>query len=226
MESIWVIFALIGFLLQGIYIFISGKGFRNLELAIKGLASVCFVVVGALALKFTSAPAYGWLVVLGLTFGAAGDVLLQLGDFTPETKRRFILGTTCFLIGHLFYIAAILTLGRLFLAWSIPLAVIACLLLVPAIRRQVQPPREIELFGIGYVTVLVVMAVFAFGQMFAGLGHLGRYLLVLGALSFAFSDCVLIVDAFGRPLPASSLIVLSSYYLGQLLIALSIFSIA
>ena len=144
------------------------------------------------------------LVVGGIVFSWAGDVLLQSpGDM------GFLIGLGAFLIAHIFYIAAFLKLGTgkvkiwvwAYLAWYGALLA----LLVPSLGALVIP---VVIYG----AVLGTMAITS-TRVNAIVGW--------GGLLFLASDTVLALDRFmpGFALPASDVVIMTTYLLGEGLIA-------
>ena len=74
----FVILSVIGMALQAAFIAVEHKEKYLPAVILKGLASLVFVTIGILAAKTTGNPHYAKLVILGLCFGALGDILLNL----------------------------------------------------------------------------------------------------------------------------------------------------
>lgn len=66
-----------------------------------------------------------------------------------------------------------------------------------------------------YMTAICAMGVFA-------AAYLGSPLVTLGALSFMVSDTVIGINRFWLPVPAADLVIMTTYYLGQILIVLGV----
>jgi uncharacterized membrane protein YhhN len=173
------------------------------------------LLVLALALaQPTSAPAYLWALVGGLVFSTAGDVFLML------PRERFVAGLASFLIAHLFYIFAFSigvpfgTAPLLWLPFFTAGAVVVAVVwrgLAPALRGAV----------IAYVVVIAAMAGQALGRWHA-LGGDAALSVALGAALFVVSDSLLAINRFRAPFRAERALTLGSYWMAQILIALSI----
>ena len=75
---------------------------------LKGLASLCFVAVGAFCSPWNQVAT---LIVAGLIIGSTADVLLNLRMvFEKKGQAIFLVGILVFLTGHILYLAAILPL--------------------------------------------------------------------------------------------------------------------
>ena len=173
------------------------------------------LLVLALALSQpASVPAYRWALIGGLVFSTAGDVFLML------PRDRFIAGLVSFLIAHLFYIFAFSigvpfgTAPLLWLPFFAAGGVVVAVVwrgLAPALRGAV----------IAYVVVIAVMAGQAAGRWHA-LGSDAALMAALGAALFVVSDSVLAINRFRAQFHAERALTLGTYWMAQLLIALSI----
>ncbi len=72
-----------------------------------------------------------------------------------------------------------------------------------------------------YALVLATMMHRAYDRSAAAVGRSSWVLCFVGALLFVLSDSVLAWDRFVHPVAAARVIVMTTYYAGQLLIALS-----
>ncbi|MDQ3368243.1 MAG: lysoplasmalogenase [Myxococcota bacterium] len=192
---------------------------RNLEqvrIASKCIAAACFVSVGAAALGRGGAFAT-WMVV-GLAFGAIGDVAL-LG----RGSRAFLAGLGAFLVGHLAYVIGIAQLvpperwpGGAGLS-ALPVLAIgggALAYLWPRLGSLKVPVTV-------YVGAIVAMVIGAIAARHALPTPRGM-LLVVGALLFFASDLAVARDRFVARSFTNKLWGLPAYFAGQLLIAWAI----
>lgn len=193
------------------------------------LVSVCLFVFGlltdGLALRLASKP---WPVVAlmavvaahlgedrarkaflgGLAACLVGDVLLEFR--TPQT---FLPGMLAFLVGHLGYIAATLRRERApALALALPFA------------AWVGWAVWITWAGLGAMRVPVVLytlVIFVMMWRAAALWSarrtLGAALILVGAVSFGFSDTLIALDRFHKPIPGARVPIILTYWLGQAL---------
>lgn len=152
----------------------------------------------------------GWLLVLVMAFGAAGDMLLE--------THGLVTGALAFLAGHLTAIALYLRNRRPALGaadWSVAAAILA---LVPVISFLLPPDRAgaplVALYAVG----LGAMAAAAW------LSRFPRSLVAAGALMFVVSDLLIFLRT-GRPaldIFPMGLAVWSLYFAGQALIAVGV----
>lgn len=156
---------------------------------------------------------YHYALLAGLTFSLAGDVLLML------PSDRFVEGLVSFLIAHVCYIAG-LSAG---IGVGGPLAALGPFLVVAGLALYLILPGagSLRIPVIGYVTVIAMMGWQALSRFWA-LNDAASTLALAGATLFLFSDFMLAINRFRKPLVASPVFVLGSYFPAQLLIALSI----
>ena len=181
---------------------------RRVETVAKPLVMVLLAAL-ALALGAGGTGVGRWLL-LALALGTVGDVLLL-----RDTEPRFLGGLGAFLLGHLAYVAAFITLG-FHQGWALLGAAVVALDLATAGRRilRAAAAQDRALGGAvaAYMLVIAAMTVTAWGT--------GRPVVALGAVVFVVSDTLLALDRFVRPRPASRVAVMVTYHLGQVLMVL------
>jgi uncharacterized membrane protein YhhN len=187
---------------------------RTLVYIFKPLTTLLIIWM-ALTGPAATPPLYKWLIVAGLIFCLAGDVFLML------PARYFIAGLASFLVGHLFYIAAFVSDGGFHLAWGwlVPLALYGLFfyrILAPGLGKMRGPV-------IVYILAILTMAWQSWGR-WSVLAGMGALLAAIGAALFVVSDSVLAYDRFRQKFTASRIVVLSTYWAAQWLIAYSVIS--
>jgi uncharacterized membrane protein YhhN len=168
----------------------------------------------ALAIPSPISDTYRWLVILGLLLSLAGDVFLMLPD-----DRLFLFGLASFLVAHLFFIGAYRTRGGFDFTWWLVLlylayTVVLIYLLWPTIGNMRIPV-------IIYGAVLMVMGWQA-AEMWVRWSDLSALAAMLGAILFMLSDSTLALNKFRAPIRQSAIIIMSTYWAAQLLIAWSV----
>ncbi len=172
------------------------------------------ILLLALASPLSTTPFYKYAIIAGLLFSLAGDVFLML------PSDRFIAGLVSFLIAHLCYIVAFSSelgfstsiRGLLpFLIYGVVIAVI----LMPHVVGPLKIPVA------AYIGVILVMGWQALDRWLQ-MGQTGALPAFLGATLFVISDSILAIDRFRSPFRMARLLVLSTYFLAQWLIALSV----
>lgn len=171
------------------------------------------ILLPVLALLPESEGAYVALIAAGLAFALLGDTLLML------PKDRFVLGIASFAATHVLYTAAFIAAAGVALInpYVIPLIIFAVLMirfLWPGVRKSLQIPI------LAYVVLITVMAAQAIGAALDSDSN-GLALAAAGSLLFLASDSMLAANRFRVPFTAAQALVLSTYWLGQWLIALS-----
>lgn len=170
-----------------------------------------------LAMALSSVPgaesAYPPLISLGLGFALAGDALLMFPG------RGFLLGVLAFSATHVLYLLAFLLSTGLQVAHPLGLlfaitALILVIMLWPGIKPRLRIPVVV------YVSLITIMVAQASGAWRA-LGTPALTIAAGGAALFFVSDAVLAIDRFRSSFSGAQALVLSTYWLGQWLIALS-----
>ena len=185
---------------------------------LKGLASCCFVLLGLLASPGTPLAR---LVVLGLVLGCAADVLLNLRwVFEKKGKLIFLVGILVFLGGHILYLAAVLPLCGNRLAIFLAGAALTALLM-GRIFKRITAEKAFKIFGVVYIGAIVLLNCAAVANLLAAPSSFTG-LFAAGAVFF-LASVVLILNTFGSETKQSLRVTnVMLYYVGQLLIALSL----
>jgi uncharacterized membrane protein YhhN len=187
-------------------------GRRRLVYVFKPLTTALIILL-ALALTPTTPAPYKQLILLGLLFSLAGDVFLMLPN------DRFVPGLVSFLVAHLFYIAAFTRGEGVNVTWWALLVY----LLYGGLMLAVLWPHlgAMRVPVLAYMAVILVMGWQALERQLA-LGTPAALLAAAGALLFVVSDSVLALDRFRGRFAAARLLVLSTYFAAQWLIAWSV----
>lgn len=205
--------------LAAIFLYQESRKKYVLAVVLKGLASLCFVILGLLASPGTHLAN---LCVWGLVLGCVADVMLNLRYvFKEKGQLIFLVGILVFLSGHVMYLAAILPLSP---SWILCFAIGAVLtaLLMIWIFKRISAKMAFKIFGVFYLGAIVILNCVAIGNLFAGFSAFTG-LFAAGALFFLVSDIVLILNTFGAETKQSLRVTnITLYYIGQLLIATSL----
>ena len=190
---------------------------------LKGLASLCFVMIGVLNSPGSHTAK---LIVIGLVLGCIADVLLNLRMvFSKKGQLIFLVGILVFLAGHIMYLAAVLPMSSNALVCIIIGIILTALLMVWIFRRITAKPA-FKIFGIVYIGAIMILNSVAIGNLIAAPSAFTG-VFALGAVLFLISDIVLILNTFGKEFRQSLRITnISLYYAGQLLIAMSLLLLA
>lgn len=189
-------------------------GRAGLKWLAKPAASAGFVALALASEALESA--YGRLILFGLAFCLAGDVLLIL-----RTKSAFLVGMGAFAAGHLAYVGAFASIWSGF-ALSPVAAALALAVALTAVLRWLWP----HLGGFrapvaGYCAIIGAMTAMSFATLGPD-GDSPYWPAAAGAVLFAVSDIFVARDQFMRPAFINRLWGLPLYYAGQLLLAASV----
>ena len=186
---------------------------------LKGAASACFVILGLL---LSSETGTAKLITTGLLLGCIADVLLNLRYvFVKKGQLVFLVGILVFLTGHIFYLAAILRGAEHWLLCTVVGVVLTALLMVWIFKR-ITAKMAFKVFGVVYLGAIMLLNAVAVGNLIASPSAFTA-IFAVGALLFLISDIVLILNTFGKQTKQSLRVTnISLYYVGQLLIALSL----
>ena len=192
-------------------------------LILKGIASICFVTLGALTLSQGEFSTTKILIFIGLCFGIVGDEVIALCQVFPKhDKLAFIGGGAFFLVGHVLYIVALFLLGT-----TNKLSLIASFLIISTIsaayaKRKGFLTREMKTPLTLYLIIVVFMTATAVGTFF-GCFTLGAGIFAVGGMLFTASDNLLFAYKLGeKPKFVQNILLHAFYYSAQLLIAWSI----
>jgi uncharacterized membrane protein YhhN len=156
---------------------------------------------------------YRLLIVIGLAWSLAGDILLML------PQDRFVLGLTAFLVAHACYIIAFARTGG---GARDPLVALGVAAFAGAMLAFLWPSLgALRIPVVAYVAVIGTMA----WQAIARWRHLrspDAARAALGAVLFLASDTALAIERFRGEFAGSFFVVIGTYWAAQLLIARSV----
>lgn len=194
----------------GVDWFAVARGDKRLEYVAKPATMLPLIALAAVI--DAPAPAMrGWFVV-AIVFGLAGDVFLMF-----ERDELFVFGLGSFLVGHVAYVVGLVR-GGTSGGWMLVGAVVAFTAIAAVgptiVRCAADRDRRLGAPVAVYICVIAVMVAVAIGS--------GVAVAVLGALLFFASDFVIGWSRFVQPVPASRMVIIVSYHLGQLLLVTSL----
>ncbi len=203
----------------GVFLYSEIKEDYIYSVVFKGMASVCFVLIGAL--HNFGAP-FSKMIVIGLFLGCVADVILNLRFLLKKYNQlAFAVGTVVFLAGHVLYLAAIIPFSRNPLL-SVAVGVVLTAILSLWIFRRIKVKPALLALGIVYLGVITILNAVAFGNLLIP-RSLFDVIFAMGTLLFLISDIVLIINTFGGKFRNSFRVVnILLYYTGQILIAVSL----
>ena len=203
----------------GSLLYVETKKKHLLSVFLKGLASLCFVLLGILGYEISNNYAVAENVLAGLFLGMIGDILLNLRYvFLKYAQKIFLVGILVFFAGHVMYIVALAPISGCLTASVIAGAVLT-VILVRWLYSQINAKPVFRIFGVFYMGAIVIMTCIALGILFTDPSAFSG-IFSAGALMFLASDIILILNAFGPKSNSTMRIAnIILYYTGQLLIA-------
>ena len=212
-----------GIVLETLYIMQSYRRRDAAGVILKTAASAVFVALGALLAQKMGWSTYNTDVVLGLTLGMLGDLLLALRFLTKTCATAYFLaGSVSFFAGHILYILAVLTLCPQAWTYAIPIAVVA--LGAAGFYAHAKEVRagKIMPFGVVYIAGVLFMTACAAAGAFITSSR-ALFLFFIGGICFSTSDNMLVVLSFGKnDSPYRNAVLHVLYYMAQIFIALTI----
>jgi len=205
--------------LAGVFLKVEKQGNYVAAVVLKGLASLCFVILGLIASPGTHTAN---LIVTGLVLGCIADVMLNLRwVFKEKGQLIFLIGILVFLSGHIFYLAAVLPICTSKLV-CVLIGIVLTALLMIWIFKRITAKMAFKVFGVFYIGAIMILNCVAIGNLIASPSAFTG-IFAAGAVLFLVSDIVLILNTFGSETKMSLRITnIGLYYIGQLLIALSL----
>lgn len=168
------------------------------------------IAIISLAISNASSPPtfYQKMIVTGLIFSTVGDVFLI-------DSKRFIQGLVSFLLAHICFIVAFFSTPHL-PSLILYLAYVAVFLSI--LWKHL---GNLKIPVIVYSIALLLMSWFALSRYFE-LNDDKSFYAFLGSISFLVSDSLLAYNKFKSLFPFAEILILSTYFVAQWLIALSI----
>jgi len=180
----------------------------------KPLATICILFIALSA--NTDNFHYKYLIVAGLFFSIFGDIFMLF------PKDKITQGLISFLIAHIFYVIAFNPTTKIDIS-VYSLYVIIPFLLYGAITYSTlfKYLNEMKIPVFIYIMIILLMCYQAFTKwtIFNDLSSLSA---LCGAFLFLASDTILAFDIFRKKFKLAEFLYLSTYFIAQLLIALSI----
>ena len=156
---------------------------------------------------------YFFTILCGLIFSLIGDVFLIF----PE--KNFLKGLIGFLTAHLFYIAAFSSAKPLTVTLWIPLLLliygsVIFLILHPSLNKMALP--------VGFYIVVVNVMTWQAWERWVWFQNRMTLCAAIGSVLFLISDSLLAFNRFKRSFRMAEVLILSTYFAAQWLIALSV----
>lgn len=186
-----------------------------------GFMSIAFV---GYCYNNDSNPYYFCLAIFALMFGQGGDILLGLKEIAPKFRSRLMaMGTSSFLVGHIFFIWAFMLISGVSVLPFITGVVIfaGAVVLIKVLKFNVD--KKLFVLLALYYGVLFAKGVSSFVALYRT-GDPAFIVSSVGSVLFIISDTVLAFIYF-FPVKSKNRLVtieLATYYPAQILLALTV----
>ncbi len=173
------------------------------SLGLKTLASICFILCGIYSIGLNGSNPISLLILAGLIMGLIGDIILDLKIMYPQqSDNYFIVGTTSFAVGHIFYfVAGLMYFNEVsthnllwYLLASVGVAALLTGIIILVSRKMGMNFGKVFGLVVTYSFILTFMVAFSaaiaiFNPMF--------WIFAAGMIVFFLSDLVLSMQYFG-----------------------------
>lgn len=197
-------------------LFFERKSVTKGILLTKPMVSILFVVTALVQEPLSSG--YFYAILIALVLSLIGDVCLIF----MASRKMFLAGLLSFLSGHVAYVVAFSSYARIGAGTWTALFVFSSIGVI--VYRWLRPNLgTMKIPVVAYILIITAMVVCAV-SLFSNTGLLphGRYLVLIGAISFYLSDIFVARNQFVIDAYINRLIGLPLYFFGQFLLALSI----
>lgn len=219
----------VGIAVSLIFCFQRRNGYSVKNLIFKSVSSLCYLLTAVFALiNNSNAYTYGSLIIMGGALGLVGDILLDLKGVYKEHESIYLKGGFIFfLVGHIFYICAVVYSVKI--KWWIVLisAVISVIIGIATVAManvmKVHYGAFRRIVAV-YVSFLAMTMLISIAAAFISGFQKGYILMSVGSVLFLLSDAVLSNTFFGRGKDKKHHLFINHflYYAGQYLIAASV----
>jgi uncharacterized membrane protein YhhN len=156
-------------------------------------------------------------VILALIFAFIGDFFL----LEPGKPIKFQLGLASFLIGHLCYIPAFISLTEMFHIPVIIVSYIAAIAIGFFMIKKLSPVKNMMIPVIAYMLVILSMSIFALQLMLAN-SLFWSVIVFIGSLLFICSDTMLAFFTFKKMPKRGNFFVMLFYITAQAFIVIGL----
>lgn len=194
----------------------------------KLFASIGFVLIGLIgAFLNKSNLEYSVWIIMALSLGLLGDICLGLKNILFKYKLYLVsVGIVLFLFGHIAYsIVFIGQVGANYVVFVVNILVATILMTIAKILK-LKLSFAYRILGFLYCYTITLMLTSAAGYFLFNAATLTGWLVLIGSANFYASDLMLSVSYFKPDIKKKNklnLFVHITYYIAQILLALSIF---
>ena len=153
------------------------------------------------------------VVIIAIVFSWLGDIFL----IRKDEPKFFRLGLVAFLLSHVFYIFALISITIGFHITALIISIVVALIIEVILPKIIKPPKAMRIPVIIYGAVILAMCVFALQYMLSNT-TLGSILIFAGSIVFVFSDSLMSYLAFREKPKYFNAITMLPYIVAQGLI--------
>lgn len=200
-----------------LYVYLLEKKKPSFALLFKTIAAISFVTIGVVNINIPPEKFKTWFIY-AFIMDAIGDIFLGLRNILPNSAM-FELGSMSFLLGHFLFLYGILKNVNQLLCISITLLLVVCYTVLYLNKLTISKGRKI--FAIIYIfSVLLIMISSVYYHCIWN--KQTSFLRMTGTFLFACSDLVLIDYNFRKKGKKKHYLYSCLYFVGQILIGLSL----
>ena len=184
---------------------------RFLQYMFKPLTILLILFLPIMSSQFSWGFNYSSLIVAGLFLSMFGDIFLMFSE------KYFIPGLIAFLLAHLVYITAFISVDGIHYSWIFFIFLIVGILIFKLLDKKL---GKLQIPVALYISAIAIMA-WQSWELCLSTGSYGFGLAAVGTILFLISDFALSVNKFLKPLNFAQFIILPTYFFAQWLIASS-----
>lgn len=220
--------AAIGFVIDIVFIIHDDMKKDGLSILFKSLASLVFVIIGINLLITRQFDIRAKYILASLACNFLGDVILILRNVDSKHKDLiFVGGTLSFLIGHVFLLLMLINNDANQVVKSLIITLIITVIVIVYIAKRLNAKKAIKCLGVFYTSFAVYLFIYAL-LSYIELKEPFISSFVFGYFLFMVSDIILTIQKFddkAKNVHALQPLYRVTYYISQILIAISIFFI-
>ena len=213
----------IGYLIDILFIVHDDKKHDGLSIVLKFLASFSFVLLAFVVSKNTNYHLLSKLLIGALIFDLLGDVVLILRNVLPSKHDLiYIVGTSCFFIGHIFLIIMLIINNPNMILKSILLSSVLFIICFSTIFMRLEMNKTFKIIGAFYLYFILYILAYSVCS-YVDFSSKFELSFLFGYFLFCVSDIILMLQKFSKKsINCLQPIYRLSYFISQILIALSI----
>ncbi|MBC8256693.1 MAG: lysoplasmalogenase [Candidatus Marinimicrobia bacterium] len=184
---------------------------KLLRFLFKPLTILLILFIPIMSTQLSWGINYSSLIITGLFLSMFGDIFLMFSE------KYFVPGLIAFLMAHLVYTSAFISVDGIHYSWICFIFLIGGILIFRMLNKnlgKLQMPVAI------YISAIAIMA-WQSWELYLLTESYGFELAAVGTIFFLISDLALSVNKFLKPMKFAQFIILPTYFIAQWLIAIS-----